>query len=221
MSWIIRLLGRFGLRWLIVGAVGPWLAGRLGRRTVARATEDLEAKVQEKLPAPVAKAVSALPLEARQLGGSAVVATRAARTTVSTTRRAGRLAVSASRSARSGVGTAKGTIDTARGAVAAVRTETDQSARSLRARYLAATVGPGAATDSLLDLRSERSGAQHLVSPPGDDGPADLNLDNGEVDPHDLVPGAVTPGRRRSRRRPVPVVGRMRRTYHRQVRPWD
>ncbi|MCP3987642.1 MAG: hypothetical protein GY724_01090 [Actinomycetia bacterium] len=205
----IRLLSRLGLRWLIIGGAARMVARRLGRSTVQRATEELEAKA-ENLPAPVARAVRALPAEARQVGGSAVVAGRAARSALGTTRRASQLARTTSKRAASSAGAARVAVDS-------VKAETEASGRRLRARYLAATVGPNAATDSLLDVRT---------SPFESDSPSrDLDLDSqspqSQYEPHDRVPGPVGRGRLRSRRRAAPVVGRMGRTYRPSPKPWD
>lgn len=194
---LIRLVGRFGLRWLVISGISRYVVRRFGRATVERATEELETKA-ETLPAPVARAVQALPAEARQVGGSAVVAGRAAKTAVGTTRRVGRLARTSSRRAASGVGAARAALDT-------VKTETETSRRRFRAQYLAATVGTATATDSLLDVRT---------SPPVLD-PADLD------DPHDQVSSPVSRRRFRSRRRATPLVGRVRRGYRPALKPWE
>ncbi len=195
---VIRLLSRLGLRWLIIGGATRMVARRFGRNSVQRATEDLEAKA-ENLPAPVARVVRALPVEARQVGGSAVVAGRAARSAIGTTRRVGYLARTTSRRAASSVGAARAAVDS-------VKVETEASGRRLRARYLAATVGPNAATDSLLDIRTS---------------PVEPDPSDPSNDPHDQVPDPVARGRLRSRRQAVPIVGRMRRAYRPSPKPWD
>ena len=194
MRWLIRLLSRLGLRWLVIGVVARFVARKFGRRTVERAADELEAKANQVLPAPVARAVSALPVEVRHVGGSALVAGRAARTAVNTSRRAGRFATSTSRRVVSGVGAA-------RAAVRTVKEETDASTRQLRARYLEATVSREAATNSMLSTRALDS----------------RSLD----DPHDLVPGPVPAGRMRSRRRPSQVVHRIRRSYRPTPKAWE
>lgn len=85
---IFRLANRFGLRWLIASVIGRYLARRYGRATVERAGRELEANTRQRLPAPVVDRLPPLPPQAVQLGGSAVVAGRAARGAVATTRRA-------------------------------------------------------------------------------------------------------------------------------------
>jgi hypothetical protein len=200
VRFLVRLLARLGLRWLIVSGISRYVVRRFGRASVERATEELETRA-ETLPAPVARMVRALPVEARQVGGSAVVAGRATRSAVDTTRRVGRLARTSSRQAASGVGAARAAVDT-------VRTETENSRRRFRARYLAATMGPAAATDSLLDVRT---------SPPMVEPIEPEELD----DPHDRVPEPVSRRRFRSRRRASSPVGRVRRSYRPDPKPWE
>lgn len=196
MIRLFRLLSRLGLRWVILGAISRFVARRFGRSTVERAGRDLEERAQERLPAPVAKVVSNLPPEVLNAGGSAVVAGRAARGAVHTTRRASQLATGGTRRAAAGFGAARSALDQ-------VRDESDASGRRLRARYLDATIGPGAATDALLDRRPAAI--------------EELDLDS----PHDEVPQPVTKGRMRRRRRPLPTVNRMRRGYRPEPKAWD
>lgn len=196
IGWMLRFLTRLGLRWVVAGAVARYLARRFGRTTVERATEELEVKAQERLPAPLANLVTALPPEAKQIGGSAVVAGRAARGAVNTSRRVGEVATSASRRASAGAGSVRGVLD-------GVREETESSRRRLQARYLGAQFGADAATDSLLDLRSQ----------PEPRGPDD--------DLHQRVPSSVASGRRRAIRQTPRVVQRVRRTYRPVRKPWE
>lgn len=196
MIRLVRLFSRLGLRWVVFGAIARFLARRFGQATVERAGRDLEAKAQERLPAPVAKAVAALPPEAINVGGTAVVAGRAMKGAVSTTRRAGQLAGNGTRRAGAGVEAVKSLADE-------IRAESESGTRRLRARYLDATMGPGAATDALLDVRSS--------------GGPDLDLD----DPHDTVPDPVARGRRRARRSARPLVDRVRRQYRPEPKAWD
>ncbi len=205
IAWLIRLIARLGLRWLILNALARWVLRRFGRSRVDAAVEELERTAAERLPTPVANAVTRLPAEAKQVGGSAVVATRAARSAAVGSRRVASVAGDASRRAASMPGAA-------RGALHRVRTETEASRRRLRHQYLAETVGPDAATDALLDVRTE---------------PPEVSTGNGDADefydddPHDLVPQPVRGGRRRFRRRPERPVARMRRSYRPPSKPWD
>ncbi|MEM8926287.1 MAG: hypothetical protein AAGD35_22505 [Actinomycetota bacterium] len=203
IGWLVRLAMRLGLRWLILSALVQWAIRRFGRRKVDEARVELDELAAERLPAPVARAVTALPPEAKNVGGSAVVAARAARSAASTSRRAARFAGRASNQVSSVPASARGLADR-------VRHETAASRRRLRSQYLAEMVGPDAATDALLDIRTE----------PPFDGPVD---DDGEwaESPHEWVPDPVAGGRRRFRRRPAPSVPRMRRSYRPAPKPWD
>jgi len=206
MIRLFRLLGRLGLRWMVVGAVAR-VAGRyVGRSTVERAGRDLEAKAQDRLPAPMARAVSALPPEALQVGGTAVVAGRAAKGAVTTTRQAGRLARTGTQRATAGISAARSVLDQ-------VRSETEASTRRLRARYLDAALGSEAATDSLLDRRAAPRPELDVWADPHD-------IDPHDADPHNTVPAPVAPGRRRSRRRPRKLAERVRRSYRPTEKPW-
>lgn len=197
MTWLARVARRLarrgGLRWLALAALGRYVLRHLRRSAVERAAAELEARAHQRLPAPMARAVSALPPEIRNVGGSAVVATRAARRTVSGGRRAGRLT-------RDGRAQVVASWDSARGAVDRLRSETDDSTRRLRSRYLAATVGPEAATDALLDVA-----AHHRA----------------EIDPLSAVVGPVRPGRWRARPRARSGPDRPSRTYRPPPKPWE
>ena len=150
MTWVartaLRLASRAGLRWIVVAASARFVLRRLRRGAVERAAAELEARAHEKLPAPAARAVSALPPGIRHAGGSAVVATRTARRAVSSGRRATR----ATRDHRNQV---TSRVAAARDTLHRIRHETDASSRRLRSRYLGAAVGADAATDALLDFR--------------------------------------------------------------------
>lgn len=209
MGMIFRLVSRLGLRWVIVSAIGRYLIRRYGRSTIERAGRDLESTARQRLPAPVANAIPTLPPEAVQLGGSAVVAGRAAKGAITTTRRAGRLAGDATARTANGVGAARAVIGRGRDTLDAARAqfsdEIDDSERRMRSDFLESTMGSDAATDALLDVRRfEASGA-------GED----------PIDPHESVPDPVAAGRRRHRRLTAPLVNRVRRGYRPPVRPWD
>ncbi len=198
----LRMAGRAGLRWLLVAAVGRFVVGRLRRSAVDKAAAELEAKAHERLPAPVARAVSSLPPVVRQAGGSAVVAGRTARGAVQGGRRAGR-ALGAGREAAATIRRPLRPGSPAAEMVARIQAETELSTRLLRSRYLAATGDPDGATDALLDTR------QPALDPDPAAGP----------DPHDAVAPPVTRDRRRPRR-PAPSP-RRHKSYRPPRKPWD
>lgn len=204
IGWLIRLAMRLGLRWLILSALVQWIIRRFGRRKVDEATVELDELAAERLPAPVARAVTALPPEAKNVGGSAVVAARAARSAATTSRRAARITGRASRRVSAVPASARGLVDR-------VRHETDASRRRLRSQYLAEMVGPDAATDALLDVRT---------GPPAADVAAQDDPEWVD-DPHEWLPDPVPDGRRRFRNRPPPLVQRVRRCYRPVPKPWD
>ena len=208
IGWLLRLIVRIALRWVVVDLAVRWVARRFGRHRVAAATAELETLAAERLPAPVARAVTALPAEAKNVGGSAVVAARAARTAGTTSRRAVRVAGAASRQVTA-------VPATARGVAGRVRNEAEASRRRLRAQYLAETVGPEAGTEALLDVR-----AAPPHHGPGSNGSGTALVDD-EEDLHAHVPGPVTTGRRRFRPQPPQLVNRVRRTYRPAPKPWD
>jgi len=198
----LRMAGRAGLRWLAVAAIGRLVLGRLRRSAVEKAAAELEAKAHERLPAPVARAVSSLPPAVRQAGGSAVVAGRTARGAVQGGRRAGR-ALGAGREAAATVRHPLRPGGPAAELMARVQAETELSTRLLRSRYLAATGDPDGATDALLDTRQSGLGP----------------VEPAEPDPHDAVAPPVARGRRRPRR-PAPSP-RRHRSYRPPRKPWD
>lgn len=202
----LRMAGRAGLRWLLVAAVGRFVVGRLRRSAVDKAAAELEAKAHERLPAPMARAVSSLPPAVRQAGGSAVVAGRTARGAVQSGRRAGR-ALGAGREAVATIRRPLRPGSPAAEMVARIQAETELSTRLLRSRYLAATGDPDGATDALLDIR------QPALDPALDPDVV------GEPDPHDAVAPPVARGRRRPRR-PAPSP-RRHKSYRPPRKPWD
>ncbi len=211
IRWLLRLTVRLGLRWMVLSALVRWLVDRFGRRRVEEAAEELEDVARRRLPAPVARAVEALPPEAKTAGGSALVAGRAARGAVVTSHRAARVAGRTSRQVAGVPGVARDLVDR-------VRDETEASRRRLRHQYLAETVGPEAATDALLSVRTEPPPApMGTWFEEGSEGAGHGWPD----DPHDAVPGPVAPGRRRFRPRPPRLVKRMRRSYRPDPSPWD
>ncbi|MEZ5408769.1 MAG: hypothetical protein R2761_12140 [Acidimicrobiales bacterium] len=196
----LRMAGRAGLRWLVVAAAGRFVLRRLRRSAVDRAAAELEAKAHERLPAPVARAVSSLPPAVRQAGGSAVVAGRTARGAMQGGRRAGR-ALGAGREAVATIRRPLRPGGPGAELAARIQAETDVNTRLLRSRYLAATGDAEGATDALLDTRQQP--AVELVEP----------------DPHDAVDPPVARGRRRPRR-PAPSP-RRHRSYRPPRKPWD
>lgn len=198
----LRMAGRAGLRWLLVAAVGRFVVARLRRSAVEKAAAELEAKAHERLPAPVARAVSSLPPAVRHAGGSAVVAGRTARGAMEGGRRAGR-ALGAGREAVATIRRPLRPGSPAADLVARVQAETELSSRLLRSRYLAATGDPDGATDALLDARHP------VVAPDVVDEPS----------PHDAVDPPVPRGRRRPRR-PAPSP-RRHKGYRPPRKPWD
>lgn len=199
----LRMAGRAGLRGLLVAAVGRFVLRRLHRGAVEKAAAELEARAHERLPAPMARAVSSLPPGLRHAGGSALVAGRTARGAVHGGRRAGR-ALATGRDVATTIRRPLGPDSPAAAVLARIQAETDASTRRLRSRYLAASGDYDGATDALLDLRRPDFDAEPVEPAP---------------DPHDTVAPPVTPGRRRPRR-PAPVSSR-RKTYRPPRKPWD
>lgn len=206
---LLRLAGRFGFRWFLVGAVARFVARRLGQATVERAGRELEAKARERLPDPVARVVPPLPTEAVQAGGSAVVAGRAVKGAVSGTRRAGRAMAGGRRRLAAMLDATTRPLDTtvelARRARDEVRAQLEATARELTARRRDAALGPDEATDALLDVRPAPS---PIVRPTVDE-------------LHEAVPEPVRRGRRRPRRPRRRLVARAARNYRPPTKAWE
>ena len=193
------LLRRF--RWFAVGAGVKYVA----RTGVGRSVDEAAAQIEDRLPAPVAKAANALPGDIVKAGGAAVVSARAARQSVRVAKTGGLAAAKVTKagvqltsqatSLRPGPAVA-GRIRAARGAIA------DQAGvdeRELRADFRRYRGDEEGATNALLDMRDERA-----------DGPLPE------------VPDPVSTGRRRfTAPRREPEVGRVQRTYRRPSKPWD
>ncbi len=214
MIWLariaLRLAARVGLRWMVVAALARIVIRGLSRGALARATAEIEATAHQRLPAPVARAVSALPPEVRNAGASVVLAGRAARTAVSSGRRATRMTRARTAQVTAGFGVARQTLNR-------IQAETDASARRLRARYLRATAGSDASTDSLLDARTLGAGLDDARA--GDVESVVDGIVSG--DPHQGVAGPISPGRRRARPRRAQPVNRPRRGYRPPPKAWD
>jgi hypothetical protein len=213
MTWLarmaLRLAVRAGWRWLVLAAGARFVLRRLSRRAVERATAELEASAHNRLPVPVARAVSSLPPGVRSAGGTALVAGRTARTAFTRGRQARRVTQTRHRQLQARWASARATLDR-------MQDETDASTRRLRSRYLGAAVGPSAAVDALVD----RVGSSRpLVEDPLLGGPDPFHGD--PVDPHAAVAPPVSPGRRRGRRAPGAPANRPRRTYRPPPKPWD
>lgn len=195
-----RLFGR-RLRWLAAGAAVRFALRRSAARSVDRATADLE----DRLPAPVRRALDMVPADAARAGGSAVVAARTAR----------KVAVS-SRTASKAVNDRRRRVTEhwhrLRSIGTEIGAEAESKRRELKAEYLRATDRPGEADDVLLDVRA--GGAA------GDNGSgADADLRD---QPLDSIAQPVRPGRRRARRPvPAPPVNRAQRSYRPRSMPWD
>ncbi|MEM7341983.1 MAG: hypothetical protein AAF467_25295 [Actinomycetota bacterium] len=208
---LIRFVFRSGLRWFILTLLGRVVARWVGARTVARATTELEARAERHLPESVARTVVALPDEAKQAAGTALVAGRAARTAARTSSRVVKGTAGASRQVARAVSSTGGGLSQARHLVDdvrdQVRAETEASSRRLKAQYLGTMVGPEAEFDAMLDRRFD----------PDVDGDAGLSVD----DLHEAVPEPVSRGRRRARK---PLLGRPQRRsrrYQPPTKPWD
>lgn len=184
-----RLFGR-RLRWLAAGSLARFVLKRSASRSVDRATADLE----DRLPAPVRRALDAVPADAVRAGGSAVVAARTAKRVATGSR-------SASKAVNDRRRRAGDRLHRLRSIGAEIGTEAESKRRELTAEYLRATNRPTEADDALLDLRTSAE--------PGDD-------------PLASVAEPVRPGRRRARP-PLTgsPVRRVQRSYRRRSAPWD
>lgn len=193
------LLRRFG--WLAVGAGVKYVA----RTGVGRSVDEAAAKIEDRLPAPVAKAANALPGDIVKAGGAAVVSARAARHSARAAKTGGLLAAKVTK-AGVHLGSQAGSLrpgpavaDRIRAVRGSISEQADADQRELRADFLRYSGDEEGATNALLDLRDERS-----------DGPLPE------------VPDAIASGRRRfvASRRP-PVIDRVQRSYRRPSKPWD
>ena len=202
MTRLLTFVISRAVRWVAGPLAVRWLLGRLSRSALDTVGAELDDRAEQRLPASLAKAVVAAPQPVRDIGASAVVATRAARVAGTAARYTGRGVKTATASGRS-MRRAIGRRTDVSLVAAELRRETDAATRQLRARYLGNAHGPSAATDALLDLRA-----------------AETN-ETGAVDPLDEVPPPIGPGRRRHRRRRQATVDRPSRSYQRPAKPWD
>ncbi len=189
------------LRWFAVGAGVKYLA----RTGAGRSVDEAAAKIEDRLPAPVAKAANALPGDIVKAGGAAVVSARAARQSARAAKTGGMVAArvtkagvqltSQAASLRSG----SAVTDRLRAARGAIADQAEADERELRADFLRYTGDEEGATNALLDRRDQRR-----------DGPLPE------------VPEPVDAGRRRFvAPRRTPEVGRVQRSYRRPAKPWD
>lgn len=186
---------------MAVGAGVKYVA----RRGVGRSVDDAAAKIEERLPAPMARAAHALPGDIVKAGGAAVVSARAARQSARAAKNGGLVAAKLTKagvqlSAQAGSlrprSALAGQIRAARNTMAE-QAEADE--RELRADYLRYTGDEAGAIDALLDLRDDRSD-----------------------EPLPDVPDPVRRGRRRfTAVRSIPQVSRVQRTYSRPSKRWD
>ncbi len=178
---------------MALGTGASYLSKWAAARTINSATQQFE----DRLPAPVAKAINVLPGDLMRVGGTAMVAGTAVRTAGRASRRAVRVA-SASTSTLRG---RKAAVDALlAGASAEWRREIEGERRRFRSDLIRLTRGPDAALEALLDLRAD-DGAN----------PADL--------PRTREP--IPAGRRRPLRLPAPLVDRVQRSYRPPGKPWD
>lgn len=190
-----RLLKWKRLRLFALGALARFALRRLSVRSVDRATADLE----DRLPAPMRKAMEIMPADAARAGGSALAAGRTAKRMATGTRRASQLV--GDRRTRMAE-----TVQRVRSIGDDITAEAEQRRRELKADYLRSTEGNGPADDVLLDLRPEIA-----------DGPSALD---------DELPELVEPvrsGRWRADRRlgRETTVNRVQRSYRPRSKPWD
>lgn len=176
---------------------------RAGLQQVASRSVDVAAdKLEERLPDSVVRAANVLPGDLMRIGGSAVVAAEAARSTAVVAKRASVGLKKAGYGAGSLVSTARSMPARLHGLreniARDIAAETESSRRSLMADFQRELRGEAAAINSLLDLRGTNE------------------------EPLPDVPPPVQAGRRRF----VPQLGssspnRVQRTYQKPIKAWD
>jgi len=177
----------------------------VARTGVGRSVDEAAAKIEDRLPAPVAKAANVLPGDIVKAGGAAVVSARAARQSARAAKTGGLVAARVTKAGMqlTSQATSLRPGPAVAGRLRAVRNSvTDQAEadeRELRADFLRYGGDDEGATNALLDLRDERS-----------DGPLPQVAD------------PVDTGRRRFvAPRRAPEVDRVQRSYRRPSKPWD
>lgn len=195
---LMRLLGWRRLRWFVIGGVVRAVGRIAVRRSTERSVDKAAAELEERLPAPVKRAIERVPADPIRAGGSAIVAGRTAKRAVTGTRRASRVAAGQVGRVADGIGRVRSVGDEIAGEAAASR-------RRLRAEYLRATRGNAAADEALLDLRD---GSDALPGARGEPPP--------ELDP------PIRRGRWRAER-PLGEtrVNRVMRSYRPRPKAWD
>lgn len=189
------------LRWFAVGAGVKYVA----RTGVGRSVDQAAATIEDRLPAPVAKAANALPGDIVKAGGAAVVSARAARQSARAAKTGGLVAARVTKagvqltSQATSLRPGSAVADRLRSARGSIADQAEADERELRADFLRYTGDEEGATNALLDLRDERS-----------DGPLPE------------VPDPVVAGRRRFvAPRRAPEIDRVQRSYRRPSKPWD
>lgn len=213
---IAFLLRRF--RWMLVGAGVKYVA----RRGVGRSVDEAAIEIEDRLPAPVANAMNALPGDVMRAGGAAVVSARAAQRSARAAQRSARAAQRSALTVQRGARV--GGVVASRVARAGVAARRSPPAVADRLRSVRETVAVQAELDGR-DLRADLQRYLHGGGPDGERAALDALLDRRSVpadEPVPPVPEPVGRGRRRSVPAPPrPEVARVQRSYRRPQKPWD
>ncbi len=196
LGWAARKAGRVGLNKAVNKTVNKTM-GEVGNDSLSKSVDKATAAIEQRLPAPVAKAVQKLPGDLARAGGAVVVAGQAAQSAGSSVRSAGETGrkISQKVRGRSGQNKVSDRVHQLRDEIAI---ESNDARRRIYSDMLRETEGEGAALDALLDLRATES------------------------QPLPEVPTEVARGRRRHRPDlPKPPVNRMSRTYRQKTKSWD
>ncbi len=192
LGWAARRAGRVGLNKAVNKAID-----NTGNGSVSKSVDKATAVIEERLPAPVAKAVQKLPGDLARAGGAVVVAGHAAQSASASVRSAGESGRRISQKVRGRSGQAK-ISDRVHQLRDEIAIESDDARRRIHSDMLRETEGEGAALDALLDLRPT------------------------EIRPLPEIPAEIASGRRRHRQAlPTPPVNRMSRTYRKKTKAWD
>lgn len=194
VRWLVRSAVR-RLRWLAVVAAVRALARRSAGQSVDRASDEL----RERLPDNMVQALSTMPGDPLRVGGSALVASRGARSTYRVSRRATGSVSRLTRRVSDGAGSVRGAH---RRFIDQVRDESQWDRRQLWSEYRRAEGDHEAADEILLD-RLDQGGRR------------------GEGYPLIEIPDPVPTGRFRWVYEPPQPVNRRLRSYRRPVKPWD
>ncbi len=188
MKFLVRRLV-----WVTVAAGARYVF----RRRTAKTVENQRDQLVERLPSPVVALVDRMPVDPIRASSSVIVAGKATKAAASGSQKVTRRAAVGLRSAKN----VRNRLTAARDSVRSeFKSEVVDSVRSLRSQYVAITEGEDAATDALLDIRSDASDAGDLPE----------------------VPAPVATGRRRWKPAlPKPKTNRMQRSYFPPIKPWD